>query len=97
MRVVFFWGQVGKIVSAESLRTKRQSVANIRNKNDFCGTFSVRAQLHPPGNNPFRVSNCTKNLLEIKTDRNDFINGLKSDDIEKREKLKNLNLNTFSN
>ena len=86
MKVIIFQGQVRKRASSERSLTKRQSVVNIRNKNDFRGIISVLAQLHPPGDNPIRVSDCTKNLHEIKTNGTHLIDGLKVDDIEKIKK-----------
>ena len=61
----------------------------------MCGFLSVLAPLHPPSDNPIRVSNCAKYHHEIKTDGTDITDGWKVDDIEKLEELNNLKINVF--
>ena len=61
----------------------------------MCGIFSILAVLHPPKDNPDRLSVHTKHLRKIKTDGIVFFGGLNIYDMENLEELNNLNINVF--
>ena len=57
--------------------------------------YSILAHLHPPWDNPKRVSNNTKNLIGNETSGTDPSDGLRGDDMEQLRILKNTNLILF--
>ena len=77
------------------LPMKIQSIVNIRRKHKLCGTNSILAFLDPPRDDPIKVSNYSKSLLEIKKDGPDLADGLTVHDIKTLEGLNNLNINVF--
>ena len=62
-------------------------------KEDRCGAYSIPVFLHPPRDNPNRMSNCIKTFPEVKKDGMDRTNRLKVDDIENLGEIHNLKLN----
>ena len=72
---LFFKGKLAKGASHVKLPMKNQTLINVRKKEKLPGNFSILAHLHPPGDNPKRVTNHTKNLHEIKIIEIDLTDG----------------------
>ena len=60
MRVLPFEGQLAEGASNVKLPIENQAIIITENKDKLCGIDSILAFLHPPRDNPNRVSNYTK-------------------------------------